>query len=152
MLLHSASDGQDLNDSIFQIVDQINHGVPSKIPPDMKINIAEFNFNASSRAMELHDYKMAYSYLKNAHSLLPKKHWRTNYDLSLRIFLLQAKAAYTCGKVKKAEDSLKTILKMGRSLKDKLDAYYLYVTVSTDCFPSVATKHWFYTSQFNQYY
>ena len=137
MLLYFASEGQDLKDAIFQVVDQINHGVPSMIQTVMKVQVAVLNLQAGSRAIELSDYKTAYTYLKNAHSLLPENHWSTQYRLSLQVFFLGAKAAYSCGNLEEAHDLLQTILQKGHCIEDKLDAYYLHVTVSTDCFPSV---------------
>ena len=131
MLLHSASKGQVLGGEIFQVVDQINRGIPDLIQPDTKMEIAELNFRAGSRAAELSDYVTAQLYLNNALALLPKNHWSSQYyDFSLRLYFLRAKVAYSCGDIKKSSGLLKKLLVNGRCIKDKLDAYYLYVTVS----------------------
>lgn len=128
-MIYSASKGTDLvDDVIFQVVDQMNYNV-SSIPLSMQVDVAELNFSAASRAMGFSDYQTAHSYLENALVLLPADHWTSNYELCLRLYFLKAKAVYSCGNIEKAYESLKSILERGRCIEDKLDAYYLYVTV-----------------------
>mmetsp|Transcript_29922 Transcript_29922/g.63473 ORF Transcript_29922/g.63473 Transcript_29922/m.63473 type:complete len:914 (-) Transcript_29922:1454-4195(-) len=133
ILLYSTSKGQDLSGTVFQVVDQISHGIPSLIQPELQIDIAELNFSAGSRAMDFSDYETAYSYLNNALSLLPKNHWSSHYDFSLRLFFLRAKAAYSCGNIEEAYDSLKKILEKGRCIEDTLDAHHLKATILHAC-------------------
>jgi len=135
MLLYSTSKGQDSSSiAPFHIVDQINHGVPSLVQPEFGVEIAELNLKAGTRAMEFSDYETASSYLSKAMSLLPQYHWRDNYELSLRLYILSAKAAYSCSRdnIQQTRTLLKSILENGRSIGDKLDAYYLHVTVSAN--------------------
>ena len=126
MQLYSVTDGQDLCDTIFQIVNQINHGVPNLVQEQEREDIAELNFKAGSRAMDFSDYEMAHSYLSTALSLLPPNHWSIHYEMSLRMYFVAANTAYTSGNNKKAFELLKSILGNGRCIEDKLDAYYLY--------------------------
>ena len=126
MVLYSTTEGQDLSDTIFQIVNQINHGIPNLVQEQQQVGIAEHNFHAGSRAMDLSDYEMAHSYLSTALSLLPPNHWSIHYELSLKMYFCAANAAYTGGNDKQAFELLKSILENGRCIEDKLDAYYLY--------------------------
>ena len=134
MLLYSKSKEQDSNDVIFHIVDQINHGVPSLVQPEIGVEIAELNLKAGDRAMTFSDYETASSYLRKAMALLPQSHWRDHYEMSLRLYMLSAKAAYSCsrGNAQQTRALLKSILDNGRCIGDKLDAYYLNVTVSAN--------------------
>ncbi len=116
---------------IFQVVNQINHGIHSVIPADMRVEISELNTTAGSRAVELADFETAHTYLTMAISLLPNNHWTALYKFSLRLYFLAAKSAYSVGKRKRACILLKDILERGKSTKDKLDAYSYYITVST---------------------
>jgi len=136
MLLRSTFKVHDLGDAIFQVVDQINHGVPSLIQPEVQVDVADLNFSAGSRAMKLSDYKTAYSYLNNALSLLPQGHWNSHYELSLRLYFLKSKAAYSRGNIEEAHRSLKQILEKGRCADDMLDAYHLHVSVSASPLPA----------------
>ena len=130
-------------DTIFPIVDQINHGVPSQITQEILSDVIELNFNSGSRAFDRSDYETAQSYLDTAFTLLgleiPKKHWNTHYEFSLRLFMLSAKIAYSCGNMQKAHNQLNKVLKVARCLEDKLDAYFLRVTVSLSCTMHVST-------------
>ena len=134
MLLYSKSKEQGSNDATFLIVNQINHGVPSLVKHEIAVEIAELNLKAGDRAMAFSDYETASSYLSKAMALLPQSHWRDHYELCLRLYILSAKAAYSCsrGNIQQTRTLLKSILDNGRCIGDKLDAYYLYVTVSAN--------------------
>jgi predicted ATPase len=132
MVLYTATVGQDLRDAIFQVVNQINHGVPELIQEQQlhkKVEISDLNFHAGSRAIDLSDYETANSYLCTALSLLPANHWSTHYEMSLKMYFVAANAAYASGNSKKAFELIKSILEKGRCIEDKLDAYYLYATM-----------------------
>ena len=132
MVLYTATVGQDLRDTIFQVVNQINHGVPELIQEQQlhkKVEISDLNFHAGSRAIDLSDYETANSYLCTALSLLPANHWSTHYEMSLKMYFVAANAAYASGNSKKAFELIKSILEKGRCIEDKLDAYYLYATM-----------------------
>ena len=129
-MIYSASKDQDLGDAVFQVADQINHGIDSSmIQPEMR-EYANLFFAAGSRAVAMSDYDMARSYLENASKLLPSDHWSSHYEMSLRLQFLRAKTAYSSGKSEVANDMLKVIFRKGLCLVDKLDAYYLQATVS----------------------
>lgn len=134
MLLFSISKRQGTNDATFLIVDQINHGVPSLVQPEGAVEIAELNLKAGVRAMEFSDYLTASSYLSKARSLLPTSHWQDHYELSLRLYFMSAKVAYSCStdNIQHTRTLLKAILENGRSIGDKLDAYLLHATVSAN--------------------
>lgn len=131
MKLYFISKEHGLNDTIFPIVDQINHGVPSLVRPEVAVEILELNLKAGARAMEFLDYETASSYLSKAILLLPQCHWQDHYELSLSLYISSAKAAYSCGDTQQTRTLLNAILLNGRCIEDKLDAYYLHVTVST---------------------
>ena len=131
VLLYSVTKGSDMKcEAVFPVADQINYGIPNLIQKQMQMNAVELNIRAGSRAMDSSDYVTSKSYFNNALVLLPKNHWSNAYECSLRLFLLLSKAAYACGHAETAYDSLREILNEGRSLEDKLDAYFLYVSVS----------------------
>ena len=129
MLLYTASKDNGFDSVIFQVVDCVNHGVPDLIQPSMTNEIAKLNFKAASRAMELSDYDTAETYFSKALSLIPGDNWEEEYGFNLRFYFLRAKVAYSRGEVEKASGLLKEIIDKGHCLNDKLDAYYLYVTV-----------------------
>ena len=115
------SRGKKLGESVFPIVDQINRGLQHKTPA-MCIDIARLNLEAGLKCFEQSANSTANIYLNKALSLLPHSHWESQYSLSLQLYFLLAKSAYSCGDGEKACEALKAILKKGRCIEDKVDA------------------------------
>ena len=93
----------DKSDTLFDIVEQINHGVPALVQDDsQRISIVKLNFEAGSQAMMRSYFISAYTYASTAHMLLPEDSWNTLFDLSLRVHFQLAKAAYSNGKIDEA--------------------------------------------------
>ena len=113
----------------FQIADQLNHDL-SLVQPAQQLDVAELNFWAGHEALDMCDFLSAGSYLTNAALLLPENHWSSNYEFSMELFFLRAKASYSCGNADEAITYLKKILLAGRCIQDKLDAHHYYLTVS----------------------
>ena len=130
MTLHSLTEGSDVDDIIFSIADQINHGIDN-IPAhksNVRIALAKVNKLAGAKAVELSDFATARSYLNVALSLLPSGHWQSHYDMSLQLSTLLAKSCYSCGDANKARCILQEILEESSCIEDKLPAYFLLVT------------------------
>lgn len=130
MLLYSVSEGQNLNNTLFQVIDQINYGIPALIQPGKQLDISKLNFKAGSIAMARSDFTTAHSYATNAVSLLPVGHWQRNYEFVLQLYFLIAKSAHAgLGSTDKATKYLSNIIQNGHNIDDKLDAYYYYITI-----------------------
>eukprot|EP00804_Cyclotella_cryptica_P023399 CCRYP_000531-RA/>CCRYP_000531-RA protein AED:0.03 eAED:0.03 QI:150/1/1/1/1/1/4/75/1330 len=132
MTLLSSCEGQihEKSDTLFTIIDQINHGVPSLVCCEsQRISIAKLNYEACSKAMQSFNYTSAYTHSKAAISLLPDDSWKTQYDLNLIVHFLFAKAAHPCKKVVEARDSLNKILYHADCIGTKLDAYTILESI-----------------------
>ena len=76
----------DNGDTLFTIIEQINHGVPSLLTTlSDQISVAQLNFQAGISTMNHFDFVGALMYLKIAASLLPTDAWKTLYGLSLKV-------------------------------------------------------------------
>ncbi|KAL7543351.1 hypothetical protein ACHAXR_012671 [Thalassiosira sp. AJA248-18] len=136
MLLYSTTKGSDIDDIVFSIADQINHGIDddsSVKSPDLRIDLADLNEMAGAKAVDCSDNVTSRSYLNIALSLLPSDHWKSHYNRSLRLSFLLAKASYLCGDVKKAQGILQEILGECHCIEDKLPAYSLIVSILNAC-------------------
>jgi len=135
MSLYSMTKGSNVDDIIFSVADQINHGIDdlSAPSPELQLDLAELNEMAGVKAVDCSDYVTARSYLNIALSLLPTDHWISHYDRSLRLSFLLAKTAYSCGDVEKAQGILQEILGECRCIEDKLQAYFLLVVILNAC-------------------
>eukprot|EP00581_Thalassiosira_minuscula_P014826 CAMPEP_0183723104 /NCGR_PEP_ID=MMETSP0737-20130205/14816_1 /TAXON_ID=385413 /ORGANISM="Thalassiosira miniscula, Strain CCMP1093" /LENGTH=1533 /DNA_ID=CAMNT_0025953355 /DNA_START=8 /DNA_END=4609 /DNA_ORIENTATION=- len=126
-LLYRSSLGSKDDDMIFFITDQINHGTVED--PHQCIIIAELNYKAASKAMGNSNFAAAHFYSNAAMRLLPEDCWESHYDLSRNIFLVSGNAAYSDGQPDEAMSALNNLLIHGKSLKDKLDGYYLKIAL-----------------------
>lgn len=91
---------QGINDLVFIIVDQINHGTISD--PTMRVANAELNHKAASKAMNNCNFAAAFFYSTAAIKLLPPDHWQQHYDFSRDVFLIQGNAACSDGHIEEA--------------------------------------------------
>eukprot|EP00804_Cyclotella_cryptica_P005176 CCRYP_014234-RA/>CCRYP_014234-RA protein AED:0.05 eAED:0.05 QI:231/0.75/0.4/1/0.75/0.6/5/82/1366 len=112
------------------VLAQINHGVPSLITCDETRNcIAELNFKESVNALERSDFTSAYLYIKAAVSLLPIDMSTNKNDRRIEYFFQLAKAAYPCGFISEAKDSLNTVIENGIDLKETIPSYFLLTKI-----------------------
>ena len=136
--LYSICEGKDVGNTIFLIASQINHGKEFIETDDtLRIPVAKLNMKAGKMAFDGCDHKMAYHYFVAALSLLPDDSWESNYDLSLRLNFMTARAANSSCRYDEAELTLRTIFERARCLNDKLPSYFLLVT--SECY--VLTMH-----------
>ena len=136
MALYRTTKGKDVDDIIFFIADQINHGLDDSFTEcDVpRLELAQLNHKAGVKAVNCSDFATARLYFKIAHScmsLLPGM-WETHYDFSLQLLFLFAKASYSCGDAETAYGVLQTILERAHSLSEKLDSYHLLVAILHD--------------------
>ena len=95
--------------------------------------VAKLNIKAGKLALDGCDHSMAYHYFAAALSLLPDDSWESNYDLTLRLNFLMARAANSSCRYDEAEVTLQTICKRAVCLQDNLPSYYLLV-ISECCY------------------
>ena len=125
--MYSICKGKDVGNTIFLIASQINHGKEFIEKDDaLRKPVAKLNMKAGKMALDGCDHKMAYHYFAAALSLLPDS-WESNYDLSLRLNFLMARAANSSCRYDEAEVTLQTICKRARCFQDKLPSYHLLV-------------------------
>ncbi|KAL7546858.1 hypothetical protein ACHAWF_010187 [Thalassiosira exigua] len=135
--LTKASD--EVDDLIFQICDQINHGIkqsPIESPRAPKVDPAELTElyeKAGVKAVDCSDFGTARSYLNTALSLLPADRWKTHCDSSRRLTYLSARSAYSCGDIDEAHVKLQEVLGQCTCIEDKLPSYSLLVTILNSC-------------------
>ena len=139
--MHSICERDDSDDTIFLIASQINRG-KDQILRDEELSIAftKLNMKAGEKALDGCDHNTAYSYLGAALSLLPNDHWKSHYDLSLRLNFLTSSAANSCCQYDEAEQILRRGLANARCLYDQLPSYLLLS--QSEC-PIISKMHCF---------
>eukprot|EP00956_Cyclotella_meneghiniana_P022153 scaffold41388_cov125-Cyclotella_meneghiniana.AAC.6 len=127
-LLSSYSNQNEDTEMLFTMVEQINYGVPLSLNSDsQRISIAMLNYRAGLVSLKRWNYVGALTYLKAARSLLGV--WSEHYQLNLDVHYQLAKAAYSCGDIVMAKNTLDEITSKGKNLEDKLNAYDLFVVI-----------------------
>ena len=101
------------------ITDQLNKGLVSRTGC---FQIAKLNCRAGSISSRRGEYYSAFSYFNQAVGLLPKDLLEREHELSLNLYYLLAKSAQAIGKSGKACETAQKMLKLGRSMEDKLPA------------------------------
>ena len=131
MALINASKDDDEDATALTIVCQVNRSLTSikQRSSSVRVQVSSLNYKAGIAAMKRSDYATATSYLGTALQLLPDNHWESNYSLSLQAHMAIAKASYSIGDTDKAQAMLELIFKHATCMKDKLDAYYLFVNL-----------------------
>src|SRR5579862_4807823 len=79
-----------LQERIFEIVNQLNRGVPLVTSDAERLQIAELNLIAAWRARASTAYKSALVHLAAGEALLCEEHWETHYDLRFPLALHRA--------------------------------------------------------------
>jgi len=123
--LTEVSQGQDNDNLLFAAVLQLNLGGPAALQAlEESFIVATLNLRAGKKAMQMSDFKAAYSFFDNGISFLRKKHWQEHYELSLELFSLAAKCALTNGDFASMKLLIEQVLKNARTFEEKLLLLY----------------------------
>jgi predicted ATPase len=119
------SQGQDNDNILFAAVNQLNLGGPAALQAlEESFIVATLNLRAGKKAMQMSDFKAAYSFFDNGISFLRKKHWQEHYELSLELFSLAAKCALTNGDFASMKLLIEQVLNNARTFEEKLLLLY----------------------------
>mgnify|MGYP002776989672 CR=1 FL=1 len=120
---------ENLEENIFDIVNQLNVGIDTVIHPPEKYELARLNWIAGKRAKAASAYEPAAKYLNTGLKLLPSDSWQNQYDLTLNLHLATAEAEYLTTKFERSHALLDVILTQAKNLLDQAQAYKLKVEV-----------------------
>lgn len=121
---------EEREDFIFTIVSQLNLGITFNYTLEEKRRLVQLNTIAGNKALASTAYDAALDYLNIAVNLLPENSWSTNYQETLKLFSLKARAESLSTNYEKAESTFEAIVTNAQSILDKISAYelksYLY--------------------------
>ncbi|WP_238178433.1 ATP-binding sensor histidine kinase [Calothrix sp. 336/3] len=115
-----------IENNIFDIVNQFNMAI-ANIDASQKLQLAELNLIAGSRAKSAAAYDAAYSYLRTGFQLLSKNIWQEDYKFALRYHEAVAQLAYLCGDFAVTEDCTQAIAHQATSLLDIVAAQEIQI-------------------------
>ncbi|MCI0691834.1 PAS domain S-box protein [candidate division KSB1 bacterium] len=112
-------------EKIFDIVNQLNHGLELLTEPQNRRELAALNLAAGKKAKSSTAYQAALGYHKTGINLLTEQHWEFDYDLLLALHIGAAECEYLCGNFAEAEAAFDHVLFKARTRLDKANVYNL---------------------------
>jgi PAS domain S-box-containing protein len=131
MLLATHTPQDKLDEGIFEIVNQLNHGAHLITSTAERARIAELNLLAGRRAKVSTAYISALKYLHAGLDLLTDEIWTDNYDLIFSLQVLLAECELLATAMDAAETRLSMLAERARSVHDVALVTRLRLTLYT---------------------
>ena len=123
-LLLKKTPAEQLEENIFDIIGHFNLCL-QLIADNELAKIAELNLRAGKKAISSNAYAAALKYLKSGISC--HNSWKSEYDLTLGLYIGAVEAAYFCGDFAQMEQLATIVLEKAQSLLDKVKIYELKI-------------------------
>jgi predicted ATPase len=118
---------RELQEHIFDIVDQYNAATEFLIQPDDREKVSRYNEQAGHRSKREGAFEAAGKYFRAALSLLPSDSWSTDYDRVAAISKASVEAAYLGKDLEMAERHWRTYVDRARTNVEKVEAYIVKI-------------------------
>ncbi|NET56837.1 MAG: AAA family ATPase [Symploca sp. SIO2E6] len=112
-----------LEEKIFEIVNQLNIGVELITDQAQRQELAQLNLLAGRKAKMATAFAAAFGYLTTGIALLPADSWLNSYELTLALHEQAVEAAYLSSKFEQMEQLAATVLTQAKTLLDKVKVY-----------------------------
>jgi predicted ATPase len=122
LLLQNTS-SEELSQKLFDIVNHFNNGRALIERQIEQYELAQFNLHAGKKAKSSAAHQPAFNYLQIGLSLLNKKSWFQQYNLTLDLHLEAAEAAYTIANYDEMDRLAGVVLQKAQTLLDKVKVY-----------------------------
>ena len=119
--------GRQLDESLFDIADQLNLGQDLIDRPAERLSLAHLNLAAGRKAKTSAAYQAAFDYFNAALLQLPEQAWEKQPDLSFAVHRELAECAYLTGRHTLADDLVQSALDHAPSKSSQADLYTLRV-------------------------
>jgi len=133
-LLLASTPPEDLEDSIFEIVNQFNAGAALMVHPQERQQLAQLNLMAARKAKAASAWETASDYLDVGRIALGDEGWQRDYDLTMALYLaaLEVEVALVQGRQPRfnripryrSEVLLATVLREGQTDWEMAQAYF----------------------------
>src|SRR6202521_5399877 len=130
-LLASRTAAAEIEEKIFEIVNQLNRGLNLITSPAERERVAELNFIAGRRAKISTAYASALAYLAAGRALLTEESWERNYELIFAIEFHMAECELLTANMAVAEDRLSMLARRARTVRDIAAVARLRLTLYT---------------------
>ncbi|MBE9039574.1 serine/threonine-protein kinase PknK, partial [Oscillatoriales cyanobacterium LEGE 11467] len=118
---------ENLEEKIFEIVNQLNIAIDLHTQPAEQIELARLNAIAAAKAKAAAAYEPALNYLNIGISILPEESWHTDYELTFKLYLNTIEIEFLNGNFEVAEALSHLVLKKAKTSFDLAQTYELKV-------------------------
>jgi PAS domain S-box-containing protein len=126
-LLLASSRSENLENRIFDIVNQLNEGSGLIEEETETVKLAELNGRAGKKAKSATAYESAGRYFKKGLDLLGESRWQSWYDLTLNLSVEALEAEYLQLHYQEVERLSQEILQTARALLEKIKVYLIRI-------------------------
>ncbi|MGB3514571.1 MAG: diguanylate cyclase [Microcoleaceae cyanobacterium] len=120
---------ENIENKVFEIINQMNQGLDLILEPSQKRQLAELNFIAAKKAKISNAYISAFEYSEIALSLLPENSWQQDYEFALSLYELAVETAYLTGNFTIAETLINILFERAVDVLDKVKACQVKVQI-----------------------
>ncbi|WP_228038848.1 ATP-binding protein [Nostoc sp. LEGE 12450] len=121
---------EELEQNIFEIVNQLNIGTHLLSLQKHKDELAALNLMAGQKAKRATAYDPALKYLKVGLGLLSETSWQTNYDLTLTLYVEATSAEFLNNNFVQTAILVDIVLSNARNIIDKVKVYEIQIQYS----------------------
>ena len=126
-LLLENTQEHELEENLFDIVNQLNEGYELIVEQSEKDNLVKLNFKAGKKAKASTAYQLALKYLKTSLKLLSPHSWINQYEFTLDIHVETLELLYLNTQFERLEDFSETILKQTNNIIDRVKVYQIKI-------------------------
>jgi PAS domain S-box-containing protein len=120
-----------IGESLFEIVDHLNHGLDIITQQDKRFEMADLNLQAGIKARASAAYQPAYEYFMTGLKLLQKNCWNEQYELTLSLHIQGCESAYLTGDFDTMERISAIVLDSAVNETDKTKIYIVKILAYT---------------------
>ncbi|HEY9833163.1 MAG TPA: serine/threonine-protein kinase PknK, partial [Stenomitos sp.] len=117
----------EIEDNIFEIVNQLNVGSEFMILQSRKDELAKLNWIAGKKAKSATAYETAVKYLSLGLEFLTEDSWNRHYDLTLNLYVEAVEVQYLNTNFEQAEKLAEIVLQKATNLLDQMKVYALNI-------------------------
>lgn len=123
---------EESDEALFEIVNQLNHGIRRISTVDERETLARLNLKAGRKAMASTAYESALSYLNHGTSLLAADAWQTAYDLASDLAVRTLECELLCSRFDQAEQQFDRIMRHLRTPREKAAVCIIRIALCTN--------------------
>jgi predicted ATPase/signal transduction histidine kinase len=130
-LLQQNSSEIKQEEKLFDIVGHLNRGIELITQAEKRQALAQLNLKAGQKARNSTAYAAARVYLQTGIGLLEINCWQSQYELTLKLYVASAEAAYLNADLDGMEEMAAVVLQSAQTIFDKVKIYEIQIVALT---------------------